>query len=336
MYLLSNQMDDWFDEIRRMREQIDKILEPHLRLHEQLESISATYRILQEQIEELLEPQLQFKKHIEKILIPQQQMMEQIWKFSDTQQKIHQLFEEWIEPKRQLYDQMEKIRQSLSHFYNLSPPISEIISSFKGIGVSHSEIHRTIQNLLGNISQDDIQIEKSGILSVSGEIVTEQELNKVFKDLIAQLQKIPSPIEVYELIASILKKLKKPLAILILVIIIPYIINITANLSTPYLKDLLSEFSHKSKRDKIKAIKKEANETFDLNTLSEFRFVVANTLNVRKSSSTSAAILDKLSFGQVVRILKRGRKWSYVQYTNEKGDEVQGWVFNRYLANFKK
>ena len=65
--------------------------------------------------------------------------------------------------------------------------------------------------------------------------------------------------------------------------------------------------------------------------------MTASTLSVRGGPSNKSPILDEISFGQVAKLVKKGRKWSAIEYIDEDtGEVVTGWVFNRYLARFKK
>lgn len=107
--------------------------------------------------------------------------------------------------------------------------------------------------------------------------------------------------------------------------------------NVPYFENVISEFAGKSKREKIKAIRLEAQREIDFDLLENYRFVSTKCLNVRKRASIKSPVLGKLYFGQVVKIGTKGRKWSLIEFkVEDTGLKVEGWVFSRYLANFTK
>jgi uncharacterized protein YgiM (DUF1202 family) len=132
-------------------------------------------------------------------------------------------------------------------------------------------------------------------------------------------------------------KLAKPLAKVLLIVVLPYLINISSDLTTSYFKELLGQLSNKPRREQMKAIKSEAVRQFDVSVLREYRFVSANLLHVRGEDSIQSKILADIRFGQVVKVIKKGRKWSYVECAAQDEElPVRGWVFSRYLSRFKE
>lgn len=108
-------------------------------------------------------------------------------------------------------------------------------------------------------------------------------------------------------------------------------------MSTSYFQNVIINLSSKPKREVIKAIKQEALQDFDLEFLQTYRFVKANSLNVRNGPSTKNAKIGYLAIGHVVKIIQKGRSWSKVEYVNEENNEtITGWVFSRYLESFRK
>lgn len=77
---------------------------------------------------------------------------------------------------------------------------------------------------------------------------------------------------------------------------------------------------------------KETDKKYLLNT---YRFVSCDSLNVRVSNSIKSKSIYNLSRGSVVKIIKKQKHWTKVEYKNE--DEtviIIGWVFARYINRF--
>ena len=87
----------------------------------------------------------------------------------------------------------------------------------------------------------------------------------------------------------------------------------------------------------VKQIKKEVqsvgvNDAFFRN----YRFVSAETLNVRSNNSTKSRLVGKLYFGQMVRILQKKKNWTLIEYYGKDEDQIiiKGWTFTRYIKRF--
>lgn len=348
-------MDNWQKSQRQMREQIDKWLEPQKQVQRTIEKWLEPQRILREEIDKWIEPHRQLQRQIEKYMYPQitmqKQIQEMIGPYRRLQDEVKKLFEpqlrlqkelqKWLEPQQRLQQKMQawlepqrRLQEQISDFLR---PYKDISSRINAVLASQLDIEQAISTVLSDVADDNIVIDQSGSLSIHGSPVTTPEIASLIQDIIDALEKIPSPIQALEYLASLILKLKKPLAILLSIFIIPFVISISANLSTNYFEDIIAEISHKPKRDQIKDIKKGALETFDVEHLSDHRFIKATVLNVREKGSIRSKVIDELYFGQVVDIVRKGRKWSKIQYTDTNTDtEVTGWVFNRYLEKFKK
>lgn len=77
---------------------------------------------------------------------------------------------------------------------------------------------------------------------------------------------------------------------------------------------------------------KEADKKYLLNT---YRFVNCDSLNMRVSNSIKSKSIYNLNRGSIVKIIKKQKNWTKVEYKNE--DEtvvIIGWVFTRYISRF--
>lgn len=338
---MKQEIDRWLEPQRQMQKTIEKWLEPQRVLRDEIERWTEPYRSLEKQIEKYLYPQVTIQKKIQKmtepyrrlqdeakrIIEPQLRLQKELNRWLEPQQRLQQKMQDWLEPQRRL---QEQIIDFLRPYKDIRSRISELISS--QIDIEHS-----ISTALNEVSEDNIVIDQSGTVSINGSSVSPAEFNNLIQEIIDVLEKIPNPIQALEYLASLILKLKKPLAILLSLFIIPFIISVSANLSTNYFEDIITEISHKPRREQIKDIKREALETFEVEELSDHRFVKATILNVREKGSITSRVIGKLYFGQVVKLVKKGRKWSKIEYIDSASEiEITGWVFDRYLEKFRR
>jgi len=309
---LQEQMDKWLEPQRRLQEQMDKLLEPQRRLQEQMDKLLEPQRRLQEQMDKWLEPQRRLQEQMEKWLEPQRRLQEQLDKWLEPQHRLQEQMRKWLEPKRTFQENLKKWEQSF-------------------------KVEEFITEILSKAEQENIVVNQDGTISVEGEVFSASEFSEVYCHLLDSIKNIASPTQVLSFIGSYAQKLKKPIATLLLIVILPFLINITSNISTSYFENIINKLSNKPKIEKIEAIKQEAQQDFSPEFLQNYRFVTANTLNVRGGPSTKNSVIDEIYFGQVAKLVQKGRKWSAIEYTDEDtGEAITGWVFNRYLGKFKK
>jgi len=303
--------DDWFRKYLEQIKNLEKLLEPQRRLQQQMDKWLEPQRRLQEQMDKWLEPQRRLQEQMDKWLEPQRRLQEQMSKWLEPQRRLQEQMSKWLEPKWTFEKNIEKWEQA-------------------------SKVEEFITDILSKAEQDNITVSQDGTISVEGEVFSAAEFSKVYSDLLDAIKNIPSPVQGLYFIRSYAQKLKKPIATLLLIVILPFLINIISNLSTSYFENIIIELANKPKREQIKAIKKEAQQDFSPDFLQDYRFVTASTLNVRCGPSTKNAITDEIYFGQVVKLIKKGRKWSAIEYSEEDtGEVITGWVFNRYLEKLK-
>lgn len=73
----------------------------------------------------------------------------------------------------------------------------------------------------------------------------------------------------------------------------------------------------------------------DATALSSYRFVIIESLAVRRSPKMESEKIDKIPLGKMVRIVEKRRNWSLIEYMNQDGEYVYGWTHTRYLEKFK-
>lgn len=131
--------------------------------------------------------------------------------------------------------------------------------------------------------------------------------------------------------------LRTPVALFFLVILIPYLLNISGNMTTAYIEKITGNIPYKDKWTHIKQINNIVVNNYDFSELMNHRIVVATILNVREKPTRKSKCLGKLEVGNTILLLKRNKSWSLISYYDkEEGEHIEGWVFSRYLVKFEK
>ncbi|WP_459481932.1 SH3 domain-containing protein [Clostridium saccharoperbutylacetonicum] len=154
--------------------------------------------------------------------------------------------------------------------------------------------------------------------------------------------------KIYNLFVKIKNKHPIIIGIIIVAIIAPfyqYYIDCGKSIIDSKVKEIQARYETQNDKNKLeKDMKKEiskewySNFTQDQNSkqmLNEYRFVTADCLNVRVNSSTDSRVVYKLKFGQVIRLLNKNRNWALIEYSDDESICLQGWVYTRYISEFK-
>ena len=321
--------DQLFESQRRLREQMRALAAPYLRFREGMERWIMPYRRLQEEVQKWAEPHRQMQDQIRKWVEPQQKLQEQMQRLVEPYRQLQEQMQKWVEPYQQLQKQMEK-------WLVPSTALKDYVWEASRLRYGLPEIYVGINKLLDTVDQETFRVNEADIITVGNQTVSSEEFTDMYTVFVESLGKLPSPAEAIAFVWEYVNKLAQPLATLLLFVVLPYLINISSNLTTPYFEELIGQMSNKPKREQMKAIKSEAAMQFDGSVLREYRFVSADVLQVRGGASIRSTILADIRFGQVVKVIRKGRKWSYVECVDEDTDlTVRGWVFNRYLSRFK-
>jgi len=314
--------------IKNWREQVKEILERQRRWQDYIvEKVLKPQRLLQQQLDKFLEPQCQWQELIYKLLRLHQswqkqlnktfelqlQLQENIAKPFNSQRLLREQFEKLLEPQRRLQDQINALTAIENRW-------GEILEKYL-------------------TSLDSVKIEPSGAVAVGTDSFSSSELESELSYLGQELSKATTFKDYIERLYAYLSRCKKSLAqillIIILNIILPYIIAVFANLTTPIYEQWWHEYSGKPKEEIAKIIRKDASAKYDDKELTVYRFVTAETLRVRSGPSTSTEVIDRLPLGKVVKILEEKKNWFLVEYYDEKEDSIhKGWLYNRYLGKF--
>jgi hypothetical protein len=91
-----------------------------------------------------------------------------------------------------------------------------------------------------------------------------------------------------------------------------------------------------NKQEIVKQVQKSyVVQNYDSHELAQLR-IVTEEIRVRAFKSKHARVIRRLYLGQVVRILRKDRKWVEVEFIDSEGNTQKGWLFNRYLKKISQ
>src|SRR5690554_950662 len=311
------QIDRLLEPQRLMQEQMERYLEPQQRLQEQIRRYLEPQRRMQEQIERYMEPQRRLQEQIDRYLLPQRRLQEQMDRYLEPQRRMQELMERYLEPQLRLQEQMERylepqrlLHKQIEKYLN---PLSEYLSS----------------PLMAQIAVND-----SGMITILNEIVDLETIDECVSGIDIEYS---STDEFLEHLFKLLEKLNGAARTVLIYLILPYMLAIIANLTTPIYEEWWKEYAELDQRSAKKEIIRAANGMFSPQELSEFRFVYATMLNVRESGNANSEIIGELYLGKTVRLISKSKSWSFIEYEDsDTGTINQGWVFSRYLRKLSE
>lgn len=94
-------------------------------------------------------------------------------------------------------------------------------------------------------------------------------------------------------------------------------------------------YSQLTHRESLKATKQHVLETIGHHP--QLRIVsVESRLNIRMKPNRKSYVVGKLYPYTVVTVIGHAGKWARICFANGQGEEVEGWVFNKYLSKLKR
>jgi len=247
---------------------------------------------------------------------------------------INSIFEPYRKTQQEIQDIL-KPQLALQHKYRAvleSLPQTSFQAAVERIFASELRNNRSIVDALErfnpHLSDEEmasIHLEEDGKLSVAGEVVTVDALDQAFEqlDIKSNTDDQDFLYQFFKIFACLKKEVK--------VFLYHLLISVCANQVTPLLETWPEKFVNTTPRVAVKAIEREAREFYEPEMVSNYRFVTASHLNVRKSNSSKSEIIDTLSLGKTVIINTKLKDWTLVEYLDAEGDVKEGWVFSRYL-----
>ncbi|WP_162604811.1 SH3 domain-containing protein [Geomonas ferrireducens] len=335
---------------QRLQEQVDRLLAPQLRVQKDIEKWLGYQQLehqrLQEQVDRLLAPQLQVQKEIEKWqgyrLLERQRLQEQVDRLVESNLRLQEQVEKWLEPHRLLQKQVDKwlephrgVQEQIDKWLGFQHQLLTQTVKPSGYAQYVSELERLVGTILSEARPEGISELQPDAAYFDNGIVKPDELNLALADFFASQKSSVSLVTTLQNLQAYIKKLKKPLAAVIVLVVIPYIVNVVSTLTIPYLEEQWDRITKNQKKNKVKVAKLAPHEAFSQEVLNSYRFATS-TLKVRKGPSIADSVVDEIHPGKVVRILQKRKSWTRIIYVSDLNDEnITGYVFTRYLGKFK-
>lgn len=314
------------------------------------------FSALQASIERLRTPEIQFREQIEQLLRPQLLQSERLLKMIEPKLALEDAYKHLLEPVRvpqmagfeKLIDQLqpaisntlvaewkrlEQFQKTLFPTLELQQKLEEVVRPSKLIEEQLARSLGAIDALLTHYPLSSVTFDDVGGVSVAGEAVSRESLQQAAQDFQAQADESG---DFLSHLFGQLAKLKPAVRALLLYLLLPYIISIVANLTTPLYEQLWKDLTTPRAAGTKSEVRAVARRIFVPGELHQHRFVTAKILSVRQTARLRSPAVSTLRFGKVVRLLQKQKDWCFVEYVEDDSDKVlQGWVLSRYLAKFE-
>lgn len=251
-------------------------------------------------------------------------------------QNIHAGILNEIKRNLEIKDILSNITKSIQDSFNI--PLNEFKKSmvmnnqiFKNYFSSFNDILEQMAEIKDKTDNLSITVNSDGTFSTLNHTFSLSEIEASINECIKPTS---TPVSFEIAIYNWLKKVKlaHPLvAIFIVYILGQIILNVISGVML---------ISYQEYRDSNKIVKKikEIPSNYNINNdfYNHHRFVSVKNLNVRNAPSVKGKIIEVLNFGQIVKIVKKNKNWSLVEWTKDDDFCSNGYVFTRYIEKFKK
>ena len=339
---------------RRWQGTIERVLRPSRQFEESLQHMQDILRPNWQLeklrlMEDALHPnrQLEELRLMEDLLHPNRQLEKSLRQIEDALRPNRQLEEslrhtrvgliDWVgsfeAPQRQMSALFEKQQQEFQW--------SRGVLAWQQRSTSLSELHTTLQRLIDDnahvFGPGELAVGPDGKVWVAGEATDPEEVAASLARLTEDLAAASTMSDYFRRLLEFLASLRRPLAAVLLQLVLPYLILVAATLTTPMIQDYWEHFVGTSRREAILAIQETAESKYDVTHLEGYRFVTATRLRVHAGSEGQEDIIAEIAFGKLVRLLETKGRRALVEFLDDDGNEpCRGWVASRYLAAFSR
>lgn len=326
------------DPLKEHREMMASITDPMKDLRASLALISDPMKEHREMMASITDPMKSLRASLELMPDPLKEHCEIISSITDPMKGLRASLALMADP-------LKEHREMMSSFSN---PMKELQASLTNI----SEPFRNIQNtLINNVSlksireialsvQSDIEVDGEGVVSLSSKRIVVAELQEL-SDTIFRNSSLAESNSLEESINNLVNEIrtqKDPLTQKILIYFVyPLIIIVIASFMNPIIDHHVKAYLSSDKRALTKELKASVNSSVDnKDILNAFRYVSADTLNVRASASGKSETIAYLHFSSSVMVIEKQKSWTLIEWNDPETEaQVTGWVFSRHLAKFR-
>ena len=245
----------------------------------------------------------------------------------------------------QRYDPMREFRKSL----DLLKANSLIYEWSRSVSLTNSrtsvkEVVSALSDDRWQISSEDInciQFVEGGDVICEGQAISNESLSRLTNELLGNAYSATDEgigARLDKIIES-LDRLRDPIHQKLLQwIVYPLIVGLAISFVNPvadhYVKKQLTASERKTV---LKGVSRcFASFTADAPSVSGFKIVSVEMLNVRRGKSMNSSVVGALYLGDIVEVIEKGRKWTLVEWRGtEDNASLRGWVFARYLKSIR-
>lgn len=288
----------------------------------------ASYR---EFLADSIDPTAHLNDELNQFLFPPYTFDTQLAEIARKHLDVRKQYEDLLQPQRWLHEQIKGYLEPQASFVDL------IRDQFKRLSITAdiaSEILTPFNQLISELAASGIEVDAAGNLTIDGQFIAADEINAATSDFHSKSQQ---SIDFYRELLQWLSGLTPLIRKAVVFLVVPYVMAIFSNLTTPIYQDWWQDYTGQNLRFAKQEIRREAAELYDSGELTGYRFIISTRLHVRASGSNHAEIIDSLALGKTVKVLKRERSWTEIEYLQDTTwENLRGWVFSRYLAKFSR
>jgi len=217
-------------------------------------------------------------------------------------------------------------------------------STWKGILEPLESILNERKSEIREIDFDSIEVNKDGTINYKNQLININDNIEIINSFFTAILSFPQNL------ANIFLKFKTlhPIAFFLFIFLIFSPIQERYNeFANKIINEAIQRY-HLTKLENVavkkgsiinsindEVIKRVNQENVRKEIFNNYRIVFTEYLNVRSGQSIKTKIIAKLHLGQLVRIIRKERNWSLIEYTDEDCEIcIRGWVFTRYLKRF--
>lgn len=339
-------MNDPFEQSRHLIETLNQsmrqALDPYLRMQREIQEQIAIFTSgYQEALRRATEPSLRMQSALDEIRHRSLINVDLLTQIQQAQRAAYA-------PSQQLQKALQEI---IAQPLRINEALSESLRRWQESQQQHfavssrelnrlQEIFRELNNLTRNVPSEDFSVNPDGTIAVQGELTSAEEAYEAIAQFIEFLTSLSPRFaaeNLFKLIREWIARFRPPVEKLLTIIVLPYVISIVANLTTPYFEKQLEGLNRNEKREILKSSRDKALQTSEADSLKKHRIVSATILHVRRTGSLSSPIIGRVYLGQIVKVCEKHKDWSLIEYGDqESGETFRGWVFTRYITRLRE
>jgi len=317
-----------------------------------MDDLIRPYKYIQSDLERLLKPQLSplFDSYAGPYLDAiqdrgahlKQELQRNLYPLKTIESQLRSLFRPHLEAQKRLEEIIPPRHWIQDQFAALLKPPADFLESIR-LPLDHQVMraHEQITSLLDPLNQYlselqgfAINVDAIGNVSIDGDEISMEEIHAATQTFEATQK---SAREFLQSFTTWLGQQTPRVRNVFLFLILPYVVAIVANWTTPIYQEWWNERATTDPRVVKKEIILEAQERYGAARLREYRFVYASQLHIRAGGRMQAEIIDSVTLGKSVRVIRRKKAWTEIEYLNNNTDQLsRGWVYSRYLQKFEK